>query len=209
MPDYSQGKIYQIVNDEMPGVCYIGSTTMSLNTRFGNHRCHAKNRGCISSKQLFEYGNPYIEILEEYPCQTRKELEQRERYYIENTHCINKFIPTRSKKEYHQDNREQISLKKKEYHQDNREQINAKKKDYYEKNKEQRNAKMKEYREKNKEQRNAKMKEYNEKNKEQINAKRREKIECECGCIVSRNSLSRHKKSNRHLNQLQSQLPSC
>ena len=44
--------------------------------------------------------------------------------------------------------------------------------------------------------------EYYDMNKEKLNEKKREKITCACGCIVSRDSHSRHKKSQQHLNFL-------
>ena len=40
---------------------------------------------------------------------------------------------------------------------------------------------------------------YYEENKEKLSAKGREKIRCTCGCTLSRNSLSRHKKSQQHM----------
>jgi len=56
----------------------------------------------------------------------------------------------------------------------------------------------KQYREKNKEKIDEKGKIYREKNKEKINEIRREKFTCECGCIVSRRNLLRHKKTKKH-----------
>ena len=52
------------------------------------------------------------------------------------------------------------------------------------------------YYEKNKE----KKKEYYQKNKEKL----KEKITCECGSIVSKSVLARHKKSQKHINYLNS-----
>jgi hypothetical protein len=31
-----------------------------------------------------------MELVEDYPCESRKELEEREAYYINNYECINK-----------------------------------------------------------------------------------------------------------------------
>ena len=41
--------------------------------------------------------------------------------------------------------------------------------------------------------------EYYHKNREQINKKRSEKIECECGSVISRSILYKHKKTKKHL----------
>jgi hypothetical protein len=43
-------------------------------------------------------------------------------------------------------------------------------------------------------------KQYREKNKEILNDKQREKITCECGAVISRCRLSKHIKTNTHLN---------
>ena len=43
-------------------------------------------------------------------------------------------------------------------------------------------------------------KEKREKNKDEVNARRREKITCTCGCVLGKDSLSRHKKSQQHIN---------
>jgi len=45
-------------------------------------------------------------------------------------------------------------------------------------------------------------KEYRENNKEKLSEKRKEKITCECGCIVAKSSLTRHKKNKKHINLL-------
>ena len=83
-------------------------------------------------------------------------MERLERYYIEDLKpTLNKQIPTRTNKEYKQENKEQI-----------------------------------------KEQR----KEYIELNKEKIYTKKLEKVSCECGCDITRNSLSRHKQTTIHIN---------
>ena len=56
----------------------------------------------------------------------------------------------------------------------------------------------KEYREANKEEKKEKNKEYYEANKEKIKDNAKEKITCNCGCVIKKNSLSRHKSSEKH-----------
>ena len=43
---------------------------------------------------------------------------------------------------------------------------------------------------------------YYTKNKSEINAKQSEKIKCICGAIVSRNNISEHKKTDKHLKNM-------
>lgn len=79
MPNYSQGKIYKLTNTTT-GEVYIGSTTKTLNTRLNGHK---SKRNTCSSKKLFESGGDVIiELLENYPCDSKKRLETRERHYI-------------------------------------------------------------------------------------------------------------------------------
>jgi len=56
----------------------------------------------------------------------------------------------------------------------------------------------KEYYDNNKDYFKEQNKEYYDNNKEQINEQRNEKVECECGCIVARQGLLKHKKSMIH-----------
>ena len=42
-------------------------------------------------------------------------------------------------------------------------------------------------------------------NKDEINEKRKEKTTCECGCVVARSNLLRHKKLQKHLELIKAQ----
>ena len=43
---------------------------------------------------------------------------------------------------------------------------------------------------------------YRAENKNKIEKYKKEKVTCDCGCIVSRNHLTRHKKTNKHLSTI-------
>lgn len=89
MPDYSKGKIYKIYSNSVDLV-YYGSTTQSLKDRLSGHE---HSDGC-SSKKIITTTNDYkIELVENYPCSSKYELELRESYYIENNKCINDALP--------------------------------------------------------------------------------------------------------------------
>jgi predicted GIY-YIG superfamily endonuclease len=66
---------------------YIGSTSRDLNTRLTEHRYKKRNNLSCSSKKLNLY-NCIIYLLEE--CKDEERLE-REKYYIENTECVNEI----------------------------------------------------------------------------------------------------------------------
>ena len=122
MPDYQQAKIYRIVNDSMPGKVYYGSTCQKLSMRMASHRLKAKTKN-YASKQLFETGKALIILVEDFPCNSKKELHNRERFYIENNDCVNYYIPGRGRAEYHLDNKDKINKYSSEYYQNHKEQV--------------------------------------------------------------------------------------
>ena len=72
--------------------------------------------------------------------------------------------------------------------------------EYYQANKEKLKEYIKEYYQANKDKLKEKMKEYQRANKEKILAYKKEKIECECGSIVRRSDIAKHKRSKKHSN---------
>lgn len=115
MPNYQNGKIYKITCDETNSV-YYGSTVQSLSKRLSQHK---------ENKHLKKYKtnvmtNLTISLIEVFPCNTKKELETRERHFIENNECVNRIIPTRTPKEYYQDNKELRKQKSQEYRDKNK-----------------------------------------------------------------------------------------
>ena len=129
MPNYQNGKIYKIVNTEGT-LTYIGSTCQSLAMRkakhHNNYKCWKNGKtNYVTSFKIFdddEFGCQII-LLEAFPCDTKIELEKRERFYIETIECINKHRPTRTRKEYRVDNIDKIQQYKKQYQIDNKEKI--------------------------------------------------------------------------------------
>tara|TARA_R110000803_G_C11842563_1_gene304795 strand:- start:2 stop:610 length:609 start_codon:yes stop_codon:yes gene_type:complete len=158
MSKYKNGKIYKLVNDTLE-LTYYGSTISTTNKRLQGHRAFSKNiNKNHTSKQLFTQGEVKIYIVENYPCNSKEELLQRERFYIENNICVNKHMPIRYEgetKEY-----------SKQHYIKNRENINEKHKQYYIKNKEKHSEQGKQYRINNKERVNQQQKQYDEKNKD-------------------------------------------
>ena len=99
MPDYQKAKIYKLwspqgTDDEV----YFGSTTNELRHRKHQHK--TKSNGCVS-KILFEkYDDVRIELVQDYPCANRTELNKKEGEYIRENKCLNKAIAGRTMKEY-------------------------------------------------------------------------------------------------------------
>ena len=157
---YDNGKIYKLI-DNTNGNIYIGSTVQPLYKRKSQHK--EKRNSCMS-KIIIDNGDYDIILIENYPCKSKEELLKRERYYIENTNCINKNIPGRSCDEWYKDNKERILEKaknkvktddRKQYEKDyalkNKDIINEKSKLWYQSNKDKKAEYDKKYREENKE----------------------------------------------------------
>jgi len=169
MVNYQLSKIYRIVCNET-GEQYIGATCQKkLCTRLAQH---VSKKNC-SSKGILERGNYSMLLIESYPCSSKDELHQRERYYIESLECVNKNIPTRTKKEWRQDNKADISEKQKIYRQDNKAEISEKQKIYRQDNKAEISEYKKIYHQKNKAEISERKKIYRQDNKAEISEKQK------------------------------------
>lgn len=116
---YEGGKIYKIVCLNT-GLQYIGSTRQTLKQRLSDHvedyyRWKYRKRHFVSSYKIIQNGNFKIELVLEYPCSNKRELEIKEREYIESMECVNLNVPTRTTKEYYQDNKKYLLETQKEY----------------------------------------------------------------------------------------------
>ena len=218
MPDYSKGKIYTI-RSRSCDLVYIGSTTQSLPDRLSGHyrslKCfkNGKKFSCASF-QILERGDAYIELFEDYPCNSKNELLRYEGQCQRKYKCVNNNIAGRTQAEYREDNKDKISeyIKKyrkenkekikeqlKKYQQENKEKIKEQKKKYNEKNKENIKKQVKKYREENEEKIKEQKKKYYEENKEKIKEQKKEKITCEvCGASVRKISIKRHERTKKH-----------
>jgi len=179
MPNYENGKIYKLTCDKTDKI-YIGSTVCKLNYRLVSH----KSLDC-KSKELFELGEVKIELIENYPCNTKKELETKERYYIQKYKdiVVNERIPTRTMKEYYQDNKKKKIEYQKDYYQNNKECCKEYNQNYYNNNKEKRAQQQKQYR---------------QANKDIISEKKKIKMTCECGSVITKDVFARHCRSKKH-----------
>ena len=203
---YENGKIYKIESDQTDKV-YIGSTTEKLSQRMAKHRCNYKkyNEGkyCfVTSFDIIKFGDAKIYLIENFPCNSKEELQSRERHYIKTTECVNKNQPGRTDKEYREDNKEILKEKKKAYVEANKEAIKQKGSDYYQKHKDIIKDKVKDYRQKNKDIIKEKKRNYYQANKDKINSKNVQRVVCDCGREVAQKSLSVHKTSKLHIDAM-------
>jgi len=182
MPKYENSVIYKLKHNEDydDTNIYVGSTT-----NFKNRKYKHKNKCYDEKSKEYNYSvykyirdnkgweNWVMTPIEEYPCNSKKELEIRERHHIDLLRpTLNKFLPTRTKKEHYADNKEQILDKNKKYRENNREQVLET------------------------------LKNYREANKEILSKKAKEKVICvNCDSKESRSNLSQHQKTKKCLEQ--------
>jgi hypothetical protein len=186
--DYSKTIMYKLVcNDLEVLYTYVGHSTNFKERK----RCHKSNCNNENSEKynlkvykiIRENGGwenwTMIEI-EKFPCNDINEATKRERYWYEILNAdMNMINPNRPQIEYIENNKEKIKEYKQQLYQENKEIIDLKNK---------------EWRENNKEKILTQRTKYYEKNKDKL----LEKITCECGCIITKNSLLRHKKTKKH-----------
>ena len=178
--DYSQGKIYKIISD-LTDMIYIGSTKrFYLNDRLSKHNWEYREwlkgrKKYVSSFEIIKLENFKIVLIENFPCNSKDELVQREQYYIDKykSNLVNKnnsYMSIEDKKEYKRLN-----------------QLNR--------DKDKKQAEHKKYVENNKERvlENNNKSYHNNKYKYHIN------IICDCGCEIVKSNLNRHLKSKKHI----------
>ena len=219
--EFQNGKIYAI-RSHQTNKYYIGSTNqLTLAQRLGKHRSNYKdylinNNGYMSSFEILQYTDHYIELLELYPCNTKDELHRREGELIREfkSDLVNIVINGRTPKEYRVDNKEQISEREKQYSIDNAEH----KKQYRQVNKEHIAERQKQYSNVNvehiaeyhkqhyiininriKEQH----KQYYNDNKHAILEQKKQPYVCVCGLTITKHGKAQHMRTTKHINLIQ------
>lgn len=188
---YQDSKIYALRSYQTDKV-YIGSTYNTLAKRFGSHKSDFKNpKNYITSHEILKYEDCYIELVEDFPCNSKNELNRREGQVIRETNCVNKFISGRTHREYCNDNPELIAAinkrtydkhkhtdkfkeARKKYQEEHKEEIADNRRRYYQDNKEEIIEKARLYSKLNKEKIAEKKYQYYQDNKEEISIKAKE-----------------------------------
>ena len=86
-----KGYIYKLSSPQTDKV-YIGYTTQTLANRKIQHRFINKHHRSCKSKEITQYDDFDIELLEEVEFNNKNEIYDKEKEYIQNTpNCINKY----------------------------------------------------------------------------------------------------------------------
>ena len=201
MPNYTESMIYKLCcKDTTIEEIYIGST-INFSRRKACHKitCNDISQiGYNEKKYKFirdngGWDNWDMILIAKVNCNDRLELRKKEREYMEEYNPslnINKAQREEEEKkeyikEFHKTNKEKILIRNKEWYENNKLKILIRNKERYKTNKEEK----KKY-----------DKEYYETNKEEIRDKAKVKVSCECGAIVRKSDITRHYKSKKHIN---------
>lgn len=130
MTNYENAKIYKLWSPSK-NLVYYGSTIQTLTERLSKHKDDHKNKKNLASELVLNCEDYKIELLEDYPCKNRQELNKKEGEYIKANECVNKHIAGRTMKEYYLDNIE----KYKQYNKNNKQRIKQYYKEYYQRSK--------------------------------------------------------------------------
>jgi len=188
LKEIKTGYVYAIRSGQTDKV-YIGSTFKKLNIRLAQHRADYKRYTTkgeyhyVCSYDIVKFEDHYIEELKKYQGINAKQLRENEGKIIKEmqTTAVNHGQAGRSTREWRNDNKEYLRIKKQIHYRDNREYLRIKKQIQYRENKDYYSKIAKNYR---------------VNNKDKIAAKNREKVECECGVILTKQHLQRHKKNS-------------
>jgi hypothetical protein len=209
MSIYQNGTIYKIVcKDKDITDCYVGSTT-NHSKRKSKHKSDCNNeKSKFYNFPVYRFirdnggwDNWEFVLLEDYPCNKKKQLNIRERYWFEKLNAsLNSQYPERSPKEYHKEyyGKTEVKEQQKEYY--NRPEVKQHKKEY---NKEFYNRpEVKEY---YKEYRKEYYKEY--RNRPEVKERKKILIHCNvCNEDIRLSNKSRHEKSKKHTVKTVSQI---
>jgi len=187
---YHNGKIYSI-RSYSTDKFYIGSTIQPLHKRLYHHkkdyvRFSINNKyHYVSSFEIIKLDDCYIELLEEYKCENKNQLNRREGEMIRKYKdmCVNKYIAGRTDKEYSSDNKEKINLNSKVYYETFKDKVNSRNSLYYQRNKE-------------------KYQKFRDDNKEKQKLLKQITCVCECKKLIRLYNKPRHEKTIKHLNAL-------
>ena len=205
MTDYNKYKntvIYKICFEEN---CYVGST-VDFKRRKSEHKTNSKNENNKHYNQKLYtmmrdkgVNNFKFEILEYFPCETKLEKHERERYWYDQLKPnMNDDKPNRSKKEWTDEHKEHKKEYDKIYREKNKDKILENRKKYREENKEHVAKLKKESAQRCKET----TQKWRDANRDKRHERDNSKWTCECGFIGSNANKYRHMKTQKHLDAI-------
>ena len=185
---YENSKIYKLVCED--GCYYYGSTTSTLTNRLSKHKSNSK----IENSKLYTHikglgwDKVRIQLVEQFPCENKQDLLQKENEYIlsgkDDNLCLNTIrahVTSEQriidKQTYRDGSRDIINERARVYREQNKEKIKESMKKWYSEHKEEQANKQKQYQETNKVAIKEQRKQFYEDNKERLLKEKKEQYE--------------------------------
>ena len=174
---YNQGIIYKICcNDTDVKDIYVGSTTNFIHRKY-SHKSSCNNSNSVKyDLNVYQFvrdnggwDNWSMIQIEQYEAKDKRDLEQRERYYSETLKAtLNRQLPTRTQKEWYENNIDTHKENCKKRYKNNKESIAII------------------------------QKKYRDNNKQKIKELKSKKYMCECGGRYTHSVKARHLQTKKH-----------
>lgn len=129
--NYQNARIYSIRSYQTDSV-YYGSTCQPLSKRLSCHKSDYKRwlegkHNDVTSYEIVKYDDAYIELFENFPCESKEQLLKREGQIIRaNNDAVNKIVAGRTYAEYYADNKDKLDDYQRLCYDANKEEIQAK-----------------------------------------------------------------------------------
>ena len=209
---YNNGKIYSIRSPHTEYI-YIGSTIQPLSKRFSGHKGAYSSfikKGVAQYCKCFDIlklGDAYIELIENFSCDTKEHLLKKEGEIIRRYKdiCINKVINGRTLKQYREEHKDRIIEFRKKYRDEHKDELNNYSRQYYNDNKDILKQKQKDKQKKINDEKKQKNEEYKqtEEYKQVIAERRKRKTEMDKIRISKLSLEEKEKRRIRHNELLQ------
>mgnify|MGYP003122057104 FL=1 len=200
--DFSKTVIYTIRSGDS---IYVGSTTNYVNRK-------SSHKGNIYNENVKHYNLKLYKTIREnngewdmqpyskYPCNDIVEQTiEEERIRRELNADLNMISCGTGLNRNELGEKEYDKQYSKQYRTENKDKLLEYQKQHYTDNKDKLLEHMKQYRTDNKNKISEYKRQYAIINKDKIAEKTKQKVTCECGCIIRKGDLSRHKKTKKHL----------
>ena len=176
-----KGSIY-IIRSHQTEDTYYGSTAQLLCKRLATHKYDYKKflngtHQYMTSFDILNYDDAYIELVEEVEFTNKQELYAREGFYIRNNNCVNKLIMGRTQEERNVLNKDHIKEVLNKWRAENKEHVKQQRKIYNQEHKEHQKEYNAQYNKDNAEHVREREQKYYQEHKDTINANRRKRYE--------------------------------
>jgi len=215
MVKYEESIIYKLCcKDTDITEIYIGSTC-NFSRRKSAHKSNCNNinsRNCNLNVYKFIRNNGGFEnwdmiCVEQYEATDKRDLEMRERYWIDtlnsklncNRPCVSIEEIKETQAQYYSENKDKIKETQARYSSENKDKIKETHAQYYSENKDKIKEYSSQYRSENKDKIKEYSSQYRSENKDKIKEDTAQKVICECGSEIRKDGLSKHTKTKKHI----------